>query len=83
MNFLRLNPHAPDRFTPSSARCAENCGSALTIYIIVIFRNRNRERRQEERINRQLDQQIQIEDFDEDGEFIKNFICLKKSIFFI
>ena len=23
-----INPHAPDRFTPSSARCAENCGSA-------------------------------------------------------
>ena len=25
-----FNPHAPDRFTPSRARCAENCGSALT-----------------------------------------------------
>ena len=24
------NPHAPDRFTPSPARCAKNCGSALT-----------------------------------------------------
>ena len=25
-----LNPHAPDRFTPSRARCTEKCGSALT-----------------------------------------------------
>ena len=25
-----FNSHAPDRFTPSRARCAENCGSALT-----------------------------------------------------
>ena len=25
-----INPHTPDRFTPSHARCAENCGSALT-----------------------------------------------------
>ena len=25
-----FNPHAPDRFTPSRARCAEKCGSALT-----------------------------------------------------
>ena len=25
-----LNPHTGDRFTPSHARCAENCGSALT-----------------------------------------------------
>ena len=25
-----LNSHAPDQFTPSRARCAENCGSALT-----------------------------------------------------
>ena len=25
-----LNPLAPDRFTPSRARRAENCGSALT-----------------------------------------------------
>ena len=24
-----INPHAPDRFTPSRARCAEKCGSAL------------------------------------------------------
>ena len=30
VSFKKLNPHAPDRFTPSSARCAENCGSALT-----------------------------------------------------
>ena len=29
-HFLKLNPHTPDRFTPSHARCAENCGSALT-----------------------------------------------------
>ena len=31
-NFYRLslNPHVPDRFTPSRARCAENCGSAVT-----------------------------------------------------
>ena len=28
--YEALNPHAPDRFTPSRARCAENCGSALT-----------------------------------------------------
>ena len=28
--FNNLNPHAPDLFTPSRARCAENCGSALT-----------------------------------------------------
>ena len=27
---VNFNPHAPDRFTPSRARCAENCGSALT-----------------------------------------------------
>ena len=27
---LNFNLHAPDRFTPSRARCAENCGSALT-----------------------------------------------------
>ena len=26
---LKLNPYALDRFTPSRARCAENCGSAL------------------------------------------------------
>ena len=25
-----FNPHTPDRFTPLHARCAENCGSALT-----------------------------------------------------
>ena len=25
-----INPHAPDRFTPSRACCAEKCGSALT-----------------------------------------------------
>ena len=25
-----FNPHAPDRFTPSHARCAKNSGSALT-----------------------------------------------------
>ena len=25
-----LNPHAPDRLTPSRARFADNCGSALT-----------------------------------------------------
>ena len=24
------NSHTPDRSTPSHARCAENCGSALT-----------------------------------------------------
>ena len=33
-NFLKseinLNPHELDRFTPSHARCAENCGSAVT-----------------------------------------------------
>ena len=30
-NFeFQINPHAPDRFTPLRARCAENCGSALT-----------------------------------------------------
>ena len=30
-NFqVNLNPHTLDRFTPSHARCAENCGSALT-----------------------------------------------------
>ena len=28
--YKRINPHTPDRFTPSHARCAENCGSALT-----------------------------------------------------
>ena len=27
---VRVNPHMPDRFTRSHARCAENCGSALT-----------------------------------------------------
>ena len=27
-----INPHAPDRFNPSRARCAENCGSALTYH---------------------------------------------------
>ena len=26
----RVNPHTLDQFTPSHARCAENCGSALT-----------------------------------------------------
>ena len=26
----RINPHTPDRFTPSHANSAENCGSALT-----------------------------------------------------
>ena len=26
---LKLNPYAPDRFAPSRARCAGNCGSAL------------------------------------------------------
>ena len=25
-----INPNTPDRFTPSHARCTENCGSALT-----------------------------------------------------
>ena len=25
-----FNPHTPNRFTPSHARCTENCGSALT-----------------------------------------------------
>ena len=35
-SFLSINkykyfsPHTPDRLTPSQARCAENCGSALT-----------------------------------------------------
>ena len=29
VSFKKLNHHAPDRFTPSSAGCAENCGSAL------------------------------------------------------
>ena len=24
-----LNPHTPDRFTPSHARCAEKCGASL------------------------------------------------------
>ena len=33
LNFTNFNPHAPDRFTPSSARCAENCGSALTHHL--------------------------------------------------
>ena len=28
INSIRVNPHAPGRFTPSRARCAENCGSA-------------------------------------------------------
>ena len=28
--FKYVNPQAPDRFTPSRVRCAENCGSALT-----------------------------------------------------
>ena len=28
--FRKFNPHAPDRLTPSRARCAEKCGSALT-----------------------------------------------------
>ena len=27
--IININPHVPDRFTPSRARCAENCGSAL------------------------------------------------------
>ena len=26
----KINPHTPDRFTPSHAHCAKNCGSALT-----------------------------------------------------
>ena len=26
----QVNPNTPDRFTPSHAGCAENCGSALT-----------------------------------------------------
>ena len=26
----KFNPQMPDRFTPSRARCAENCGSLLT-----------------------------------------------------
>ena len=26
----KVNPHTPDLFTPARARCAENCGSALT-----------------------------------------------------
>ena len=28
--IIIINPHAPDRFKTSRARCAENCGSALT-----------------------------------------------------
>ena len=28
--FYNFNPHTPDRFTPSHARCAEICGSVLT-----------------------------------------------------
>ena len=28
--FSSINPHAPDQFTPSRARCAKNCGLALT-----------------------------------------------------
>ena len=28
-----INPHAPDRFTPSGTSCAENCGSALTYFL--------------------------------------------------
>ena len=27
--YSDFNPHAPDRFTPSRARCVKNCGSAL------------------------------------------------------
>ena len=30
LKFINVNPHTSDRFTPSHARCAENCGSALT-----------------------------------------------------
>ena len=26
---LNINPHAPERFTPSRARCAENCRSTV------------------------------------------------------
>ena len=29
-SLKQLNPHVPDRLTPSRARCAENCGSALS-----------------------------------------------------
>ena len=29
-NMLNFNHHTPDWFTPSHARCAENCGSALS-----------------------------------------------------
>ena len=29
-NSGNLNPHTPDRFTPSRARCAENCGAIYT-----------------------------------------------------
>ena len=28
--FGAFNPQTPDRFTPSHARCGENCGSELT-----------------------------------------------------
>ena len=28
--FFKFNRHTPDRFSPSRARCAENCVSALT-----------------------------------------------------
>ena len=30
LGSVSVDPHAPDRFTPSRARCAEKCGSALT-----------------------------------------------------
>ena len=28
--FSLINPHAPDRFTPSRARCAKSCGAVHT-----------------------------------------------------
>ena len=30
LSHLLLNPHTLEQITPSHARCAENCGSALT-----------------------------------------------------
>ena len=30
MYLLHFNPHAPDRFTPSRARCAKSCGALHT-----------------------------------------------------